>query len=63
MMACQEAVDHFTDIVRIIGGEGEKIRAKELISRLTIVPGQDTFKVRIFCFVDCHCWDVLNESL
>lgn len=47
MMACQEAVDHFTDIVRIIGGEGEKIRAKELISRLTIVPGQDTFKEKV----------------
>lgn len=51
MMACQEAVDHFTEIVRIIGGEGEKIRAKELVSRLTIVPGQDTFQVGLFCLV------------
>lgn len=47
MMACQEAVDHFTEIVRIIGGEGEKIRAKELVSRLTIVPGQDTFQEKV----------------
>ncbi|XP_042868580.1 UPF0415 protein C7orf25 homolog isoform X2 [Penaeus japonicus] len=47
LMACQEAVDHFTEIVNIIGGEGEKSRAKELVSRLTIVPGQDPFQERV----------------
>lgn len=45
LVACREAVDHFQKIVNVIGGEGEKARAKELVTMLTVVPGQDFFKV------------------
>lgn len=45
MVACREAVDHFQKIINVIGGEREKARAKELLARLTVVPGQDYFKV------------------
>ncbi|XP_063864782.1 UPF0415 protein C7orf25 homolog isoform X1 [Scylla paramamosain] len=44
LIACKEAVDRFQEIVSVIGGDGEKTRAKELLARLTVVPGQDFFK-------------------
>lgn len=44
LVACREAVDRFQEIVSVIGGDGEKTRAKELLVRLTVVPGQDFFK-------------------
>uniref|UniRef100_A0A0P4WHD3 DUF1308 domain-containing protein n=1 Tax=Scylla olivacea TaxID=85551 RepID=A0A0P4WHD3_SCYOL len=44
LVACKEAVDRFQEIVSVIGGDGEKTRAKELLARLTVVPGQDFFK-------------------
>ncbi|XP_045112471.1 UPF0415 protein C7orf25 homolog isoform X2 [Portunus trituberculatus] len=47
LVACKEAVDRFQEIVSVIGGEGEKTRAKELLARLTVVPGQDFFKDKI----------------
>ncbi|XP_050722933.1 UPF0415 protein C7orf25 homolog isoform X2 [Eriocheir sinensis] len=43
-VACREAVDRFQEIVDVIGGDGEKARAKDLLARLTVVPGQDFFK-------------------
>ena len=49
LVACREAVDRFQEIVSVIGGDGEKLRAKELLARLTVVPGQDFFKVHKFC--------------
>lgn len=45
LIACREAVDRFQEIVNVIGGDGEKARTEELLARLTIVPGQDFFKV------------------
>lgn len=48
LIACREAVDRFQEIVSVIGGDGEKTRAKELLVRLTVVPGQDFFKVHDF---------------
>ena len=48
LVACKEAVDRFQEIVSVIGGDGEKTRAKELLTRLTVVPGQDFFKVPNF---------------
>ncbi|XP_071515030.1 UPF0415 protein C7orf25 homolog isoform X2 [Panulirus ornatus] len=47
LLACQEAVTHFLEIVHTIGGKGEKVRAEKLVSRLTVVPGEDFFKKKI----------------
>nr|BDT62993.1 MAG: UPF0415 protein [Trachysalambria curvirostris nimavirus] len=47
VMACQEAVDHFLKIINTIGGDREKMRANELVSRLNVVPGQDVFKENV----------------
>lgn len=42
-------MDRFQEIVNVIGGDGERARAKELLARLTVVPGQDFFKVCLIC--------------
>lgn len=47
LIACQEAVNHFLEIVDTIGGKSEKARAKELVSRLNVVPGEDCFKDKV----------------
>ncbi|XP_042233510.1 UPF0415 protein C7orf25 homolog isoform X2 [Homarus americanus] len=47
LLACREAVIHFLDIVKTIGGESEKVRAEELVSRLTIVEGEDYLKEKV----------------
>lgn len=51
-MACREAVERFQEIVDVIGGDGEKGRAKDLLARVTVVPGQDFFKVCHSCMSD-----------
>lgn len=38
LITCQSALDDYNGIVGLLGGKEERIRAKELISRLTIVP-------------------------
>ena len=38
LLACEEAVCKFEKIVKIIGGEKEKQRARKLMSNLTVVP-------------------------
>nr|CAB3227161.1 UPF0415 protein C7orf25 homolog [Phallusia mammillata] len=38
LIACQTAVRNFTKIVETIGGENEKLRSKELLKQVTIVP-------------------------
>ncbi|XP_045606083.1 UPF0415 protein C7orf25 homolog isoform X2 [Procambarus clarkii] len=47
LLACQEAVSHFLEIVNTIGGAGEKARAQELVTRLRIVKGEDYFKDKL----------------
>lgn len=38
MYCCQTAKDNFINIVETVGGPTEKIRAEELLKRLTILP-------------------------
>ncbi|CAL4079508.1 unnamed protein product, partial [Meganyctiphanes norvegica] len=47
LITCQEAVDHFKEIVETIGGPGEKDRAQQLLKRINIIPGQDVFKDKV----------------
>ncbi|KAK3861487.1 hypothetical protein Pcinc_032559 [Petrolisthes cinctipes] len=47
LMACQEAVDHFMTIIGNIGGPEEQARAKDLVARLTVVPGSDFLKNKV----------------
>ena len=50
LFICEEALDHFIEIVNTIGGPGEKSRANEFIKRLTIVKGIDHLKVKHYPF-------------
>ncbi|KAK7070216.1 hypothetical protein SK128_013441 [Halocaridina rubra] len=47
LLVCQEALDHFLEIINTIGGPQEKKRTQEFVSRLTVVPGEDVFKDKI----------------
>ncbi|XP_068210924.1 UPF0415 protein C7orf25 homolog [Palaemon carinicauda] len=47
LLVCQEAVDHFSDIISTIGGPEEKKRSQELLARVTIVPGQDVYENQV----------------
>ncbi|CAF0728890.1 unnamed protein product [Didymodactylos carnosus] len=38
LYVCQTAYDEFNDIIQSIGGENEKIRAKELLENMTLMP-------------------------
>lgn len=46
IIVCEEAANHFMEILNTVGGEEEKMRAEQLFARLTIVPGVDYFKVQ-----------------
>ncbi|XP_066970820.1 UPF0415 protein C7orf25 homolog [Macrobrachium rosenbergii] len=47
LMVCQEAVDHFSDIINTIGGPAEKKRSQEFLARVTVVPGQDIYENQV----------------
>ncbi|XP_060575092.1 UPF0415 protein C7orf25 homolog [Ruditapes philippinarum] len=44
LFACQTAVDSFQTILDTLGGQNEKKRASELLSRLTVVPDNPSFR-------------------
>ncbi len=47
LVTCQSAMNDFMSILSTLGGEGEKSRAQELISRITVVPDQMSEKVQM----------------
>ncbi|XP_064092894.1 UPF0415 protein C7orf25 homolog isoform X1 [Macrobrachium nipponense] len=47
LMVCQEAVDHFSDIINTIGGPAEKKRSQEFLARVAVVPGQDIYENQV----------------
>jgi len=46
LICCESAVKDFKAIIKCLGGPTEKVRAEELMSRLTIIPDQESNKIK-----------------
>ena len=47
LVTCQSAMDDFMAILDTLGGQGEKLRAKELMTKIKVIPDRTSDKVKM----------------
>lgn len=62
MYCCETAKNSFEEIVKTVGGPGEKIRAKEFLERIIVLPDDATAQDTVEGSSDCEIFNNVQYS-